>query len=609
MVGMFGVFAFVFKVENDLYCHRQPTTDNASMKILTNNGLQTYKRLLQFAKPYWMLFAIGAIGTIIMSCTDAGFIALTKPIVDHGFVKRDRSFIHWLPILIFVIFIIRGMSSFVSSYFISRVARTVVRDMRRLIFAKLLHLPAQFYDRNSSGYILSTIVYNVEQVAQACSDALLTILRESSTAIALIVVMFFMSWKLTLLFIFIAPLIAWVVKWSSVRMRQLSANVQQSVGDITHVASEGIDGYRVVRLYGGQAYENKKFNQATKANLQRELKIVVTNSVGTSSTQLLFAIPIAVTLLVATNPAMHISAGSFTAVLAAMISLLRPVRRMSMVNTEIQKGVAAAESIFKMADEETEKDTGTRTLSRVKGDIEFRDVSFEYSTSNRAIIKHINFSVKAGQTVAIVGKSGGGKSTLMNLLPRFYDISSGEITIDGVDIKQYQLFELRKQFGYVSQDTTLFDDTIANNIAYGFESAVDRSKIIAAAEAAHATEFISQLPKGFDTHIGEDGMLLSGGQRQRIAIARALLKDAPILILDEATASLDVHAERHIQAALDDLMKDRTVLVIAHRLSTVENADRIIVLDEGEIVETGTHNELLEKEGVYAALYKAQFKE
>ena len=392
-------------------------------------------------------------------------------------------------------------------------------------------------------------------------------------------------------------------------MRRLSNNVQQSVGDVTHVAGEGIDGYRVVRLYGGQEYEYEKFKQATKANLQREMKVVVTNSVGTSSIQLLFSIPIAITLLVATNPAMHISAGSFAGIVAAMISLLRPVRRMSMVNTEIQKGVAAAESIFKMADEPIEKDTGTRTLSRVKGDIVFRNVNFSYDTSKTPVLKNIGFTVKAGQTVAIVGKSGSGKSTLMNLLPRFYEINQGEITIDGVNITVYQLAELRKQFAYVSQDTTLFDDTVANNIAYGSIAPVNKEKIMRAAEAAHASEFISQLPHGFDSKIGEDGVLLSGGQRQRIAIARALLKDAPILILDEATASLDVHAERHIQAALEDLMKDRTVLVIAHRLSTVENADCIIVLDNGEIVESGTHHSLLSQEGVYAALYRAQFKE
>src|SRR3990167_7918552 len=575
---------------------------------MTNTGLGTYKRLLLCAKPYWKLFMLGVFGTLVLSGADSGFTGLIKPIIDLAFVKRDGWFIHFLPVLIIVIFILRGIASFMAMYFISRVARTVVCDLRRLIFVKLLHLPATFYDRNSSGYILSTIVYNVEQVAQACSDALLTCLRESSLAVGLIVVMFVVSWQLSLLFLLIVPLIAWVVKWCSVRMRRLSTNVQQSVGDVTHVAGEGIDGYRVIRLYGGQQYEDDKFNRATKANLQRELKIVVTNSVGTSSVQLLFAIPIAVTLLVATNPSLHISPGSFASIVTAMITLLRPVRRMSMVNTEIQKGVAAAESIFQMADEIIEKDTGVRTLSRVKGDIVFHDVSFEYNTSKRPVLKHINFTVKAGQTVAIVGKSGSGKSTLMNLLPRFYEIESGDILIDGVNINVYQLADLRKQFAFVSQDTTLFDDTVANNIAYG-QLPVDKEKIIRAAIAAHATEFISQLPDGFDSKIGEDGVLLSGGQRQRIAIARALLKDAPILVLDEATASLDVHSERQIQLALDDLMKDRTVLVIAHRLSTVENADCIVVLEEGKIVETGTHHNLLEKEGVYAALYRAQFKE
>ena len=576
---------------------------------IDNTGLQTYKRLLQSAKPYWMMFVIGAVGTIILSLTDAGFAWLVKPIINHGFVKRDRSFIHWLPILIFVVFILRGCAGFISSYFIARVARTVVRDLRRVIFSTLLRLPASFYDRNNSGYILSTIVYNVEQVAQACSDALLTILRESSLAIGLVVVMFAVSWELALLFFVITPLIAWVVKWSSTRMRRLSANVQQSVGDVTHVAGEGIDGYRVVRLYGGQQYETEKFFKATKYNLQRELKVVITNSVGTASVQLLVAIPIAITLLVATNPSLHISPGSFAAMVTAMITLLRPVRRMSTVNTDIQKGVAAADSIFNMVDEPVEKDAGTRTLFRVKGDIQFQAVSFIYQTATKPILKNISFSVRAGKTVAIVGKSGSGKSTLMNLLPRFYEIDSGDITIDGVNINLYQLADLRKQFAFVSQDTTLFDDTVANNIAYGFEGVVPKEKIIRAAEAAHALEFIEQMPKGFNTKIGEDGVLLSGGQRQRIAIARALLKDAPILILDEATASLDLHSERQIQMALDDLMKDRTVLVIAHRLSTVENANSIIVMDEGEIVEIGTHHSLLDKNGFYAALYSAQFKE
>lgn len=572
-------------------------------------GLETYRRLLGAAKPYWRMFVLGAIGTIVLSLTDAAFAWLVKPIINKGFVNRDALFIHWLPLIIFLVFFIRGVSGFVSNYFISRVARTVVRDFRRMIFATLLRLPSQFYDKNTSGHILSTIVYNVEQVSQACSDALLTCLRESSLAIGLIFVMFVVSWQLTIFFLLIAPLIAWVVKWSSSRMRRLSGNVQESVGDVTHVAHEGIDGYQVIRLYGGAEYEMRKFRQATKANLQRELKVVVTNSVGTASIQLLFSIPLAVSIMFATMPSLHVSAGSFAAMITAMITLLRPVRRMSMVNSEIQKGVAAAESIFSIIDETPENDDGQYELDRVKGDICFDNVSFEYNTANQSVLKHISFKIKAGETVAIVGRSGSGKSTLVKLLPRFYEVDMGKITIDGRDIKAIKLQELRKQFAIVTQQTTLFDETIANNIAYGIEGDIDRELIIKAAEAAHATEFIDLLPEGFETRVGEDGVLLSGGQRQRIAIARALYRDAPILILDEATASLDTHSEREIQYALDSLIENRTTLVIAHRLSTIENADRIIVMDAGQIAEIGTHAELMEKSGLYAELHQAQFKD
>lgn len=579
------------------------------MHKIKDSSLHTYRRLLGVAKPYWKLFVLGAIGTVFISFTDASFAWLVKPIINKGFVNRDEVFIHWLPLLVLGIFLIRGVSGFVSSYFIIRVARTVVRDFRQLIFSKLLCLPASFYDKNSSGHILSTMVYNVEQVAQACSDSLLTIMRESSLVIALAIVMFAVSWQLSLLFILIAPLIAWVVKWSSKRMRRLSAGVQDSVGDVTHVASEGVEGYQIIRLYSGQSYEDQKFKAATKANLQRELKVTVTNSVGASSIQLLFSIPIAVTLLFATMPSLHVTPGSFAAIVTAMITLLRPVRRMSMVNSEIQKGVAGAESIFRILDEQPEKDTGTKTVARVKGDILFENVCFEYNTSKRPILKHINLPIKSGQTVAIVGKSGGGKSTLVSLLPRFYDIDLGKITIDGIDIRDYRLQDLRQQFAFVSQNTILFNDTIANNIAYGLGNKVTKEQIIEVAEAAHAIEFISQMPEGFDTLIGDNGVLLSGGQRQRIAIARALLKNAPILILDEATASLDTHSEQHIQNALDCVMKNRTTLVIAHRLSTIENADKIVVLESGKIVETGAHDDLIRQNGVYAKLHKMQFKE
>lgn len=573
------------------------------------DGIQTYKRLLTFVRKYWAIFVLGIIGTTMLSLIDAGFTWMVKPIINQGFIHRDVYFIKWLPLVIIFIFLLRGVAGFISNYFINRVARNVVMDFRRLIFEKLLRLPAKFYDHNSSGHLLSTIIYNVEQVAQASSDALLTCLRESSLAIGLIAVMLVVNWRLSLLFLVISPLIAWVLKWSSSRLRRLSSSVQESVGDVTHVADEGIQAYKVIRLFGGQKYERKKFFLATKRNQQHELKVVITNSVGTAIVQLLIAIPIAITLLFATMPSMNVSAGSFAAIVAAMISLLRPVRRMTLVNAEIQKGVAGAGSIFTILDEEVEKDVGTRTLERSEGRIEYKNVNFRYVSSKGLTLRDITFSVEPGQTVAIVGRSGSGKSTLINLLPRFYEAHEGEIKIDGANIAEYRLMDLRRQFALVSQNTTLFDDTIANNIAYSVGDTVTREHIHEAARSAHAMEFIKQLPNGLDTLIGENGVLLSGGQRQRIAIARALLKDAPILILDEATSALDTQSERHIQAGLEQLMQKRTTLVIAHRLSTVKSADWIMVMEDGVIVECGTHRELIDRDGAYAALHDIQFRE
>ncbi len=573
------------------------------------NGIQTYKRLLTFVRKYWVIFVLGIIGTALLSLIDAGFTWMVKPIINRGFIHRDTAFIKWLPFIIVLIFLLRGMAGFISNYFINCVARNVVMDFRRLIFNKLLKLPACFYDRNSSGHLLSAIIYNVEQVAQASSDALLTCLRESSLAIGLVIVMFSVSWKLSLLFLIITPLIAWVLKWSSARLRRLSTNVQQSVGDVTHVADEGIQGYKIIRLYGGQDYEREKFFWVTKGNQQRELKVVVTNSIGTALVQVLIAVPIAITLLFTMMPSLNISAGSFAAMITAMVSLLRPVRRMTLVNAEIQKGVAGAASIFSILDETVEEDKGMLCLKRAEGFIEYRNVNFRYLDSKEPVLRDVSFKIQPGTRVAIVGRSGSGKSTLINLLLRFYEIESGEIRIDEHNIKEYQLTDLRQQFALVSQNTILFNDTIAKNIAYGMEHKVTRWQIEEVAKAAHAMEFISQLPNGLDTVIGEDGMLLSGGQRQRIAIARALLKNAPILILDEATSALDTQSERHIQAALDRLMKHRTTLVIAHRLSTIENADWIVVMKEGSIVEQGTHINLMRCDGVYSTLHGMQFRE
>lgn len=570
-------------------------------------SVKTYQRLLKVSQQYWGIFLLGVLGTVVLSLVDAGFTWLVKPIINKGFIDKDEVFIHWLPLLVIFIFIVRGIAGFTSNYFINRVARNVVRDFRRMIFGKLLKIPAAFYDRHSSGHLLSTVIYNVEQVSQASSDALISSLREFSLLVGLILVMFSVSWQLTLLFLVICPLITWVVKWSSVRLRRLSSNVQQSVGEVTQVADEGIQAYKVIRLFGGQDYEYQKFAEATKRNQQRELKIVITNSIGTALVQLLISIPIAITLLFATMPSLHISPGAFASIIAAMIALLRPVRRLTMVNSTIQKGVAGAESIFTILDEPEEEDEGRYVPTRVSGHIQFNQVSFIYGSTDKQVLHDISIEIKPGQTVAIVGHSGSGKSTLIQLLPRFYDVTTGVIRLDGMDIRGYQLAALRQQFSLVSQETLLFDDTIAQNIAYGVQGDVSETQIIQAAKSAHAMEFIEQLPEGLNTVIGEDGVLLSGGQRQRIAIARALLKDAPILVLDEATSALDTRSERIIQQALDELMKDRTTLVIAHRLSTVENADWIIVMDKGRVLEQGTHRSLYDQDGIYASLCRMQF--
>ncbi len=575
----------------------------------TTNGAETYRRLLAVTKKYWLAFVIGIVATVLLSFSDAGFAWLIKPIVNKGFINRDAFFIRWLPILIIFIFVIRSIAGFCSSYFVARVARNVVMDFRRQLFRHLMKLPAKFYDTHPSGKLLSTILYNVEQVAQASSDVLVTILREVSLAVGLVAVMFFVNWRLSLIFIVVTPIIAWGIKLCSGRLRKLSSRVQNSVAEVSHLANEGISAYRVIRLFDGQAYEAKKFDRATRENRHQELKVQVTNGIGTAIIQLLISIPLAVILYVSTSPALGVTAGSFAAIISAMIMLVRPMRRITNLNNFVQKGIAGAESIFALLDEKVEKDSGTVPIEKVEGNITYNDVSFSYVNGNRPSLKGINLTIKAGETVAIVGRSGAGKSTLISLLPRFYDLESGVIRIDGVDTKDYILKDLRNQFALVSQHTVLFNDTVANNIAYAQTKEVEQEQLVAAAKMANALDFILQLPNGFDTVVGEDGLLLSGGQRQRIAIARALYKQAPILILDEATSSLDTRSERQIQAALTNLMNQCTTLVIAHRLSTIENADKIIVMDQGEVVEVGEHESLLAKNGIYAELYRMQFND
>ena len=570
-----------------------------------------YFKLLRSALPYWLFFVIGIVGTILATGIDAVLTWAVKPLMDNWdlLVQHKHWWFEWLALLIVGVFFFRGLAYFLSNYFLICVGRNVVRDFRQRIFAHLMHLPASYYDRETSGKLLSTLIYNTEQVAGASTEAVLTILQEGFLLIGLFIAMFVLSWQLTLIFLAIAPLVSAIVRYSSKRLRHLSSGVQKTMGDLTHVAEEGIENYKVVRIFGGEEYEKQKFFSATQQNRQREMKVVATSALGTSFTQMITALPIAVIVFIATSPALHITLGSFGAIIVIILRLLTPLRRLTKINTEIQKGVAGAHSIFALLAEECEKDTGTKSIKRSQGGIEYRCVNFCYAREKKAVLHDANFQVAPGQNIALVGRSGSGKSTLVNLLPRFYDVTSGDILIDGVNIRDYKLFDLRKQFSVVSQHLTLFNDTIARNIAYGAMQDVTSAKIIQVAKAAHILDFIKNLPKGLNTLIGENGLLLSGGQRQRIAIARALLKDAPILILDEATSALDTEAERHIQAALATLMRERTTLVIAHRLSTVERVDKILVLDQGRIIEAGTHKELLKLNGQYAKLYKMQFKE
>jgi subfamily B ATP-binding cassette protein MsbA len=572
------------------------------------NGFYIYRRLLSYVKGQWSLILLGVIGTIISSGADAGFTWLLKPLLDKGFIAHDKTFIFWIPFIILGGFILRSSAHFMSDYYMARAGRSVVMRFRQRLFKHFLHLPTDFYDKSSSGELLSVIIYDVEQVAKASTDALVTVVQETCFIIGLLVVMLSISLKLSLLFLISAPAIGWIARNSSKRMRMLSRSVQASMGSLTHVAEEAIEGHKVIKTYGGQAYESEKFSRLAQKNQAREIKVVVTKNLASTGVQQLAAIVIAITIYLATSRTMNITAGGFTALLAAMMALLKPMRNLTTVNSTIQKGIAGAMSIFKRLDEKTEKDTGKNSLKRAGGFLQYDCVSFHYQNHDRKILQDISFTVEPGQTVALVGRSGSGKSTLVSLLSRFYDDYQGNIFIDDQNILDLRLSDLRRQIAIVSQHVTLFNDTILHNIAYGRLSEATEAEVIEAANVAHVMEFVSQFPEGLHTKIGENGVLLSGGQRQRIAIARALLKDAPILILDEATASLDVESERYIQLALEDLIKNRTTLVIAHRLSTIEKADKIIVLDKGKIMETGTHRELLNAAGLYAYLYNMQFE-
>jgi len=570
---------------------------------------QLYFRLLGYVKPYWRTFAISILGMAVTAATEPLLPALLKPMLDGTFIHKDDTVIRLVPLLILVIFFVRGVASFVGTYAIGWVGNKVVMDLREEMFNKLLTLPTHFYDDHATGNLISILTFNVNMVTNAATNVVTVSVRDSIVIVGLLGWLFYLNWKLTLLSLIMLPIIAVMLKILNSRLRNASRNTQQAMGDITQVIEESVAAHKVVKLFGGQTYEGKRFVE--KANWVRRhiMKQSMAAAANVPIVQMIAAVALSIIVYIATvqSRSDETTVGGFLSFIAAMLMLTAPIKRLTGVSEHLQRGLAASESIFGLLDTPSEIDTGTVVMGRANGLIAYEHVSLSYQHDKRLALNDINLEIPAGQAVALVGASGSGKSTMANLVPRFYLPTGGRITLDGHDLADLTLSSLRANIALVSQEVVLFNDTVAANIAYGQMRKVPEAEIIQAAQAAHAMEFIREMPQGLNTLVGERGVKLSGGQRQRIAIARAILKNAPILILDEATSALDSESERHVQAALETLMQGRTSLVIAHRLSTIEKADRIVVLQKGEIVETGTHRELLAKNGVYAQLHRIQF--
>jgi subfamily B ATP-binding cassette protein MsbA len=572
-------------------------------------GLQVYRRLLRYSLPYWRYLLIAVIGLTLSAASQPLFAWIMGPLLDKAILQHDPMVITWLPIGILAIFILRGGAMFLSSYYMGMVGRIITKTLRNEIFTKMLHLPIDFFEKRTSGKLLAYINYYTEQVSNATIRGATSLIQDTVTIIGLLGLMLYQNWLLTLSVFVTFPIIALIIMVVSKRLRSFSHDVQNSVGDITHIANEMVQGYKTIRVLNGSEYEAQRFDHVNEKNLQFQMKRLVIELISTPLVQFMVAIALAIIVYIATLPTTleSLSPGSFMSFIMAMILLLTPLRNLTQLNAQLQGAIAAGESIFDLLDHPAEKDTGQQQLKQCQGKVSFENVSFQYQGSEQPVLKNINFSVRSGETIAIVGRSGSGKTTLVNLLPRFYQNHTGKICIDGQPLEEIQLNSLRSNIAYVSQDIVLFNDTIRNNIAYGDKRDVDIATVKAAASAAYALEFIEALPDGFDTLIGDNGVLLSGGQRQRLSIARAILSLAPILILDEATSALDTESERHIQLALETLSQNCTTFIIAHRLSTIENADRIFVMQEGEIIESGTHQELLQLGKKYAQLHSMQF--
>ncbi|EGQ9095084.1 MULTISPECIES: lipid A ABC transporter ATP-binding protein/permease MsbA [Vibrio] len=572
---------------------------------------QTFKRLWQFIRLYKSGLVVAVIALVINAISDTYMISLLKPLLDEGFGNAESDFLRTLPLIIFAMMFIRGISGFVSTYCLSWVSGNVVMQVRRMVFNHFMHMPVSYFDKEKTGNLLSRITYDSEQVSAATSQALVSIVREGASIIGLLVLMFYNSWQLSLVLFAVAPVVAWGIGVVSKRFRKISKNMQTMMGNVTASAEQMLKGHKVVLSYGGQDIERKRFEKVSNQMRQQSMKLVTAQAAANPIIQMIASLAIVAVLYLASIDSIkeQLTPGTFTVVFSAMFGLMRPLKALTNVTSQFQRGMAASQTLFALIDLEPEKNEGKLTVKRANGDVSVKNVSFTYTGAEKPALENVSFDIPRGKTVALVGRSGSGKSTIANLFNRFYDVDSGSITLDGHDIRDYELKNLRQQFALVSQNVHLFNDTIANNIAYATDGQYERSDIEKAATLAHAMEFIGKMDDGLDTMIGENGASLSGGQRQRVAIARALLRDAPVLILDEATSALDTESERAIQAALDELQKDKTVLVIAHRLSTIEKADEILVVDDGAIIERGNHAELIEKNGAYAQLHRIQFGE
>ena len=588
-----------------------------------------FKRLMAYVVPMKAMFIMAVLGLITYGAVDAAFIAFIKPFIDEGFSQTpaivagvdlpthggfnaNKDIMLMAPIAVILMFSLRGVANFVSTYCVSYMSAQLIMDMRQQVFEHYLRLPVSYIDRENSGNLISRVTFDTEQIARASGSALISIVRDSMTAIGMLGIMFYYSWKLSLCILVIGPIMGVVISVVSKRFRKVSKQIQSAMGGVTATTEQMIKGHKNVLVFGGQKTEVERFFQVNDRNRYQNMKLAVAQSISQPLIMVIGSFALAFVLYAATWDSMKtdLTAGTFAAILGAMLAMLQPIKNLTRVNAEFQRGIAACTTVFELLDTPPEPDNGVFSIDRVEGKLTFDNVTFAYPGQEKSALNGINFEVKPGKTVALVGRSGSGKSTIASLITRFYgNLSTGDIRLDDTSIYDYQLKSLRNQVALVSQQVTLFNDTIANNIAYAYPGEVTREQIVHAAELAYAMEFIDTLPEGLDTQVGENGVLLSGGQRQRIAIARAMLRDAPVLILDEATSALDTESEKAIQKGLDNLRHNRTSIVIAHRLSTIESADEILVIDQGKIVERGNHSELIAQAGIYANLYQMQFSQ